>query len=124
MPESKKLLLVEDEDDIRESLTLLLELRGYKVDSAANGREALSVIRKNSLPCMVILDLNMPLMDGWQLREVMLRDPELSEVPVVIVSGVGKHKTATQLAAVGHFTKPVDLKTLFALLEQHCKSEV
>lgn len=114
-------LLVEDELDIREDLAYLIENHGHRVETAANGREALQKLHALEPPCMIVLDLMMPLMDGWTFRAELLKDPALATVPVVLISGVTNlQKEAASLDAVGFVPKPIDLDKLYALIDQHC----
>lgn len=118
---SRAVLLVEDDPDVREDLAYLLQQKGYSVDTAENGREALQRIQETGAPCIVILDLMMPVMDGWEFRAAMLKEPALREVPVVLVSGVADlTQDARLLKAADYLTKPVNLKRLYALVEQYC----
>ena len=78
-------LIVEDDDDSREMLELLLSSNEYETMSARNGAEALEQMRQRR-PCLVLLDLQMPVMTGWEFREEQLKDPELADVPVVCVT--------------------------------------
>jgi CheY-like chemotaxis protein len=78
-------LIVEDDDDSREMLELLLASNEYETMSARNGQEALAQMRQRR-PCLVLLDLQMPVMTGWEFRERQLEDPELADVPVVCVT--------------------------------------
>lgn len=80
------ILIVEDDADIRESLGEALELDGYLVTRAENGREALRMLRAGLTPAVILLDLVMPVMSGWQFRQVQLADPALAGIPVVVVS--------------------------------------
>jgi CheY-like chemotaxis protein len=82
----KHLLLVEDNDITRNLLRGMLTERGYTVASAANGREALDLLRCPPLPDCIILDLEMPVMDGWEFRRRQQQDPQCAVIPVVIVS--------------------------------------
>ena len=118
---SRAVLLVEDDPDVREDLAYLLQQKGYSVDTAENGREALQRIQETGAPCIVLLDLMMPVMDGWEFRAAMLKEPALREVPVVLVSGVADlTQDARLLKAADYLTKPVNLKRLYALVEQYC----
>jgi CheY-like chemotaxis protein len=78
-------LIVEDDDDSREMLELLLTSNEYETMSARNGAEALEQMRQRR-PCLVLLDLQMPVMNGWEFRELQLQDPQLADVPVVCVT--------------------------------------
>jgi CheY-like chemotaxis protein len=116
-----EVLIAEDDDDVRDNLALLLELRGYKVAKAANGRQALDLLVRAGAPCLLLLDLMMPVMDGWQLRAELLKDPLLARIPVVLLSGMADvDKAAQHLAAVEYLNKPVDLKKLYSLVGTYC----
>ncbi len=79
------ILIVEDDDDSRRMLELLLASNDYETMSARNGAEALERMRERK-PCLVLLDLQMPVMSGWEFRERQLQDPELADVPVLCVT--------------------------------------
>ncbi len=100
-------MVVEDDHLIREAIVEALDEEGFEVIEAANGREALDKLhaRRASL---VLLDLMMPVMDGWQFREAQLHDPELSGIPVVVLSAVKDD----HVSAARHFAKPCDLDEL------------
>lgn len=116
-------LVVEDHQDTRENLSLLLEAKGYAVDTAQNGREALQKLRRGIPPCLMLLDLRMPVMSGWQLRKELLDDNALATVPVIILSGEDDlSETAAALKAAAHLKKPVELDALYRLLETYCIS--
>jgi two-component system chemotaxis response regulator CheY len=121
-PPGNDVLIVEDQPDLRESLADLLELQGYRVDTAANGQEALAHLRGASPPQVILLDLRMPVMDGWAFRHEQQQSPALAVIPVVVVSGeadVGKEARA--LHAAGHLVKPIDLEALLDLLTRYCQ---
>src|SRR5947207_15447872 len=80
------ILIVEDDFDIREALTQILEDEGFQVRCASNGREALEVATSGPAPRLILLDLMMPVMNGWQFRAEQLKDPRLAEVPVLVIS--------------------------------------
>jgi CheY-like chemotaxis protein len=114
-------LVVEDDDDLRDNLEFLLRRKGYSVSGAANGRVALDVLAAGEPPCVILLDLMMPVMDGWELRTRLLADPRLGSVPVVLLSGVADlAERADDLRAVEHLTKPIDLARLYDLVAAHC----
>src|SRR3982750_3855302 len=80
-------LIVEDDTDVREMMDLLLTSMGYRTVTAANGAVALERLRQDR-PCMVLLDLMMPVMTGWEFRERQLNDPLLASIPVLCMSAV------------------------------------
>ena len=117
---SELILVVEDDVEIRELLAEMLADAGYRVEVAANGAEGLKRLAQER-PCVVILDLMMPVMDGWQLRQRMLADPALSDIPVIIVSGAADLPDTTAPLAARHvFAKPVRWPTLLAAVQAHC----
>jgi CheY-like chemotaxis protein len=115
-------LVVEDDRDIREGLLDTLTDHGYGSVGAANGQDALTTLRTgDDLPCMILLDIMMPVMDGATFREEQLRDPDLAEIPVVLISA---HRDLTQqaksLKAAAYLEKPLKLKELLALTHRYC----
>ena len=83
-----EVLVVDDEPDIRETVRTILESEGYRVRIASNGREALDLMRQGSPPGLVLLDLMMPEMDGYEVLEAMRNDRALASIPVTVVSAV------------------------------------
>jgi len=114
MTDKKRLLFVEDDVDIRETLTEILREEGWQVQSAGHGKEALALLRAGQpLPKVILLDLMMPVMNGWQFRAEQLADPDLGRLPVVIVSAAGNiEQTAAQLGATAFVRKPVVMDAL------------
>src|SRR3954447_20692279 len=101
------ILLVEDDPDIREEAAEALREEGYRVITAANGEEALERAAEAGPLCLILLDLMMPVMDGWDCRKRLLKDPRLASVPVVIFSGAGSvHEEKELLRAAGVILKP------------------
>src|SRR5437764_9950711 len=82
-------LVVEDEATIREGMRELLELAGYRVMAASGGKQALEILHNAKVPCLVLLDLMMPEVNGWDLIQQMRADPRLQRVPVILISAVG-----------------------------------
>ena len=113
-------LIIEDDDEIREILAEMLVERGYSVVTARNGEEGLAAMRVAPPPCLVLLDLMMPVMDGWQLRKEMLADPVLAEIPVVVVSGAADVGESAALKAANVLTKPVKWPVLLASVREYC----
>jgi len=117
------ILVVEDDFDIREALTQILEEEGYAVRGAANGKEALEVTASGPTPSLILLDLMMPVMNGWQFRAEQMQNPRLASVPVLVISADPhvQPKAAT-LGVAGLLKKPVSLDDLLAAVKTHRKS--
>ncbi len=120
----KGVLIVEDDVDIREMLAEVLKDDGFNVVTAANGQEAIDCLHQERRPCLIPLDLMMPVMNGWQFRKLQKQDPSLSRIPVVVITA-GSTGGSTQngvdpIDADGFFRKPIDLDTLLNTVEQYC----
>ena len=117
------ILIVEDDPDIRETLAEILQDEGYSVSGAANGQEALTHLRSGRpMPRLILLDLMMPVMDGWEFRSEQKQDPALAAVPVIVVSGDGNiAQKALSVEAAGYLGKPIDLDALLETIEAHCR---
>ena len=115
-------MVVEDDADVRESIVEILEDNDYRPLPAANGREAierLGVCR--SKPCVILLDLMMPVMDGFEFRDRQRRDPVLNDIPVVVLTAHANAKQAAgQLDAHAFLRKPLDLHELLAIVRGCC----
>jgi CheY-like chemotaxis protein len=113
----KIVVLIDDDDDVRETLRDFVEYLGYRPVVAANGQEGLEVIRTlDELPCVILLDLMMPVMDGWQFLQVVGADATLSGIPVVIsTSAPDRAPSGTPI-----LPKPVDLEEFMAALRRLC----
>src|SRR5687768_15751269 len=90
-----------------------LELEGFRVELAANGKQALDRLNAGVHPCVILLDLMMPIMDGWQFRRQQVLDQGLAEIPVIVVSAAGRDRI-TGIDANAYLSKPVDLEQLLA----------
>jgi CheY-like chemotaxis protein len=112
-------LVVDDDPDIRDALCELLEDEGYRVVSAANGSEALAHLRSGELPCVILLDLMMPVMDGWEFRRQQQADPGLSSIPVVVITAAGNHR-ASSISVQRVLSKPLHLDLVLEALLQYC----
>jgi signal transduction histidine kinase len=111
-------LLVEDDRDVRETLGELLEAEGYEVACADNGQNALARLRTGlALPDVIVLDLNMPVMDGWQFRAIQKDDPALSGIPVVAVSA-DRSAPAVAISSQAYIQKPFDFSSLLRTIER------
>ncbi len=118
----KTVLVVDDDRDIRDVLTDALEAEGYRVVTAADGQEALDWLRTGGArPCIILLDLMMPKMDGIQFRTEVLNDAELACIPVVVLSADPSAIVAAKsLSFAGSLRKPVPLEALLAAVHAHC----
>jgi signal transduction histidine kinase len=112
----RTLLVVEDDLDIREALDGLLSLEGFHVNGVSNGREALEWLRASPRPDIILLDLMMPIMDGWQFRVIQKDDPRLSTIPVLALSADATAKAAA-IDADAYLKKPVDYETLIDTID-------
>ena len=109
-------MIIEDDPDIRAALADVIAEDGHDTITAANGREALEQLRSTHVPpCVIVLDLMMPVMDGWQFAAGLREIETMSAVPIVIVSaGDDIEGEARAIGARGHLRKPVDLEILLA----------
>lgn len=122
MEHSRTVLVVDDDYDIRLSVSDALEMEGYDVWVAANGAEALDRLRRAAKsPCVILLDLMMPTLDGAGFRAVQRGDPAMSTIPVVILSANNRvqHKAA-ELGTAGYIGKPFRLDELLATVGRFC----
>jgi DNA-binding response OmpR family regulator len=111
--------VVEDDVDTRDMLGRFLELEGFTVELASNGQQALERLSNGVHPCVILLDLMMPVMDGWQFRQEQVRRRDIAGIPVIIVSAAGKDRIAG-IDADGYLSKPVDLEQLLERITQFC----
>jgi len=119
--ERHPVLVVEDDQDIREVMVEILESAGYAVSSARHGAEALAYLKSGTKPCIIVLDLMMPVMDGWTFSEEKQKDPELAAIPILVVSAVGRQDPRNaKMNAVEHLSKPLNIGKLIATLQLHC----
>ena len=114
------ILVIDDDEDIRESLLVLLEDEGHQVVAVANGKEALVYLREGRRrPCVILLDLMMPVMDGKSFREHQLEDPGLRDIPVVLITAAGAPSMAV-VPADDVLRKPLKIEAVLAAIERHC----
>jgi CheY-like chemotaxis protein len=117
---SATVLIVEDDLDTREMLGRFLELEGYTVETAENGKRALERLGSGVGACVILLDLMMPVMDGWQFRQEQIRDATLADIPVIVVSAAGRERLE-KIHANAYLSKPVDLDELLGCVTQFCR---
>ena len=118
----RSILLVEDDVDIRLDLADILRAEGYDVSTAANGQEALDFLGANSEQVgLILLDLMMPVMNGWDFRARQLEEPALTAIPVVLLSGAGDvARHALALKTAGYLIKPLRLDSLLGIVSRLC----
>ena len=119
---SAAVLVVDDDTNVREMICAALAGQGYETAAACNGKEALSYLRNSSRhPRLILLDLMMPEMNGWEFRKVQQEDPALSMIPVAIITGVASLEgQAPVLGAVDVLGKPSRIETLISLAARFC----
>jgi CheY-like chemotaxis protein len=113
---SASVLLVEDDEDIRETVSAVLESEGYTVLTAGNGEEALAILDRGQ-PCVVLLDLMMPVMSGWDFMEVVRKNKRLEDMPVVVVSAYSEKKAEGVRRVL---KKPLDVNKLLEAVAEYC----
>lgn len=113
-------LLVEDNDDVREMMAIALQLGGHEVWVARHGQEALDLLHERHRPSLILTDLMMPVMNGWEFKDALERDPELADVPVVAVSAVPPEHLR-RLEGMDFLPKPIDLEELLMLVGARCR---
>ena len=115
-----RVLIVEDDGDCRVAVAEVLQSHGYSVTVAEDGQVALDRLRGGLDPCVILLDLMMPVKDGWQFRLEQLGDEALMAIPVIVMSGIGRvREKAQQLGVQDYLEKPVSPDHLFTLLERY-----
>ena len=122
---NRTVLVVEDDRDVREAIAEVLADSRYVALHAANGAEALQRLRSAPVrPCVILLDVMMPTMDGWQFRAEQQRDPSVKDIPVVVLSAHSDaSEAAAKMEAAGYLTKPVALETLLGVVERFCATD-
>jgi CheY-like chemotaxis protein len=118
----RTVLVVDDDGDIRDALSYALEDHDYRAVGAGDGVEALARLRGGGArPCVILLDIMMPVMDGRAFRAAQRRDPDLQEIPVVLLSAhANLHVESAQMEAAGYLRKPLALDELLAVVDRLC----
>jgi CheY-like chemotaxis protein len=114
-----RVLIVDDDEGVRRLLRLFLEASGYDTMCAANGREALDQMRQDR-PCLVLLDMKMPIMDGFEFRRQQRADPDLSSVPVVCLTAHYEPEQVAMELGVGCLKKPPYFPQVLEAVEARC----
>jgi CheY-like chemotaxis protein len=120
-PRKPRILIIEDHELARRALATLLSTMGYEVVEAANGREALATLATEARPDVILLDLVMPIMDGWEFMKRQRRDWRLCTIPTIVISGVPSHDPrCLEMPIVRLLPKPFTIEQLMAAIEAEC----
>jgi CheY-like chemotaxis protein len=111
------ILVVDDDDSVRDAIQMVLEDEGFEVVTAENGRRALEVLRSRARPCLVLLDLMMPEMNGFDVTLAMRQDAALARIPIVVVTAL--HAPVVP-GATRVMRKPLRITELLAVAREHC----
>ena len=117
----KYILIIEDEKSIQEALKVALEMEGYIVFTADNGQEGLDKLPTIPTPCLILLDLMMPVMNGWEFAEIVSKDITLATIPVVLVTAYGDR--AREVTSKAIIKKPIDLDLLLKTVQKWCEGK-
>jgi CheY-like chemotaxis protein len=116
------ILVVDDDIDIRDSMCLVLQHSGYRTLSAANGAEAVRALSDGASVDLILLDMMMPVMDGWGFRNAQQDGPAFAKIPVVVLTGDGRASAkAEAIGAAGYLKKPLDLDDLLEVVARYTK---
>jgi CheY-like chemotaxis protein len=114
-------LVIDDDPDIRWTVAELLEDWGYTVTTAVHGRDALDKLEAGVRPCLILLDLTMPVMNGYEFRQAQRADPAFAEIPTIVLSAAGNlAERAKELAVDNVLRKPIALEQLSSIAERFC----
>jgi two-component system chemotaxis response regulator CheY len=113
-----RILIVDDDNDLPEAMLETLEQEGYRATCVSDGLQALEFRRSAKPPCLILLDLMMPRMNGWEFREPQLRHADLSSIPVVVISA---HDRPADLPVDGFLKKPVRPGELLTAVGRYCR---
>ena len=114
------ILVVDDDPEVRQSMSFFLDAKGYSVVEAENGQEALEVLKRiRRFPCLVVLDLFMPVLNGREFLKRLAQDPVLRDIPVIVVSGNDNFDVPLEGVAA-YLRKPVKPDRLVEIVDQYC----
>jgi CheY-like chemotaxis protein len=115
------ILVIDDDDDTRVCVVAVLEDDGYEVLGVSNGRDALEVLTGGYLPDLVLLDLMMPIMSGWELLDELAKVPQLADLPVVVFTAAGDPVPRNARLTKPVVRKPIDIDLLLRLVSEYCE---
>ena len=124
MPARGNILVVDDDDDTRTCVIAVLESEGYAVRGASNGREAMTVLAGAFTPHLVLLDLMMPIMSGWDVLEEMAKVPKLATLPVVVFTASGETIPPATKLTKPIVRKPIEIEALLRMVNDFCAVSV
>ena len=119
MSTKTRILVVDDDPDVLALLESILTSHGYEVTRAASGPSALALLRSGLSPCLILVDLEMPLMSGMELKEELAQDEALKDIPVVVTSVSREHLDRLHLS-IQKLGKPFSLSQLIEVVHEHC----
>ena len=115
----RSILIVEDDEDLRTILVEVLGARGFDIEQASDGAQALATLQRGLRPTLILLDLMMPGMDGWQFIAAQRGDPAIADLPVLVMSASGA-LDRLPVAAENYVRKPVELEVLLSRIAKRC----
>ena len=116
----KLVLIVDDEEMNLIVLSKILQRAGYEVATATNGQEAINRIKQGPVPGIILMDLMMPIMSGWDATQVLKEDPNTSTIPVIAVTALSSERDSTlEFGFNGFCPKPIDFNNLIRMIESH-----
>jgi CheY-like chemotaxis protein len=120
---SQQILIVEDDAALLEALGQVLIDEGYDLLSARDGLEAVNCLKKGNRPDVILLDLSMPVVNGWEFRMFQKRDPDLAQIPVILITAGGyTREEVAWLEPSALLPKPLDLPLLLSIIRRFCAS--
>lgn len=117
-------MVIEDDENIRATFHMCLEHEGYAVESYSNGKDALARLEHCPDPCLILLDLMMPVMNGAEFMREFAKFPkaEIAPIPIYLCSATADAKEAKEMGCLGFVRKPLDLNILLMIVEKYCKT--
>jgi CheY-like chemotaxis protein len=117
-----RVLLVEDDPDVSHALSEVLTDEGYSVALASNGLEGMEYLRTQEPPAVILLDLMMPVMDGYEFRTLQRAEPRFADVPVLVISAGAMDERIDAMQLAGALKKPLDLQALLDAIARCCQA--
>ena len=118
----KSILVIEDDENIQDIFRLALGFEGYTVTTASNGQEGLEALKEGPLPFLILVDLMMPVMDGWTFMEELQKLPAYAAIPVVVITAFTTHDKPDRADKI--LRKPVELDLLYAVAKEYAGTAV